>query len=69
MMALKQIIYSPWILSELCRKTQTATFLSSCHFVIKTTDLSLFHDISTDQDSTGSREESLMVFQLQDVKQ
>lgn len=69
MMALKQAIYySPWLVSDLCGKTQTATFLSSRHFVIKTTNVSSFHYISTDQDS-ASHEETLMAFQLQDVKQ
>lgn len=54
MMALKQTIYYfPWIVLDLCGKTQTATFLSFCHFVIENTCVSSFHGIRTDQDSAS----------------
>lgn len=53
----RDIYYSPWSVLDLCGKTETATFLSSSHFLIENTCVSSFHGISADQDFPASYEQ------------
>lgn len=58
-MVLKQAIYySSWIVLSLCGKTQTATFLSFCYFVVENTCVSSIHGVGRDQDPPASHEQS-----------